>query len=96
MTITTTYTQLRSRLAEYLNEVTENREIVFVERKNKEKVALIASDELSSLLETAYLLQSPANAERLLAALGRALKYEGENLSLQALQAEVGFEPEAT
>jgi len=90
MTITSTYTQVRSNLAKYLNDVTENRDIVVIERKNKENVAMIAADELSSLLETAYLLQSPKNAERLFSALGRAMKNEGELLSLEALRAEVG------
>jgi len=94
MTITTNYTQLRTNLAKYLNDVTENRDIVVIERKDREKVAMIAADELSSLLETAYLLQSPKNAGRLLSALGRALKNEGELLSLEALRVEVGFEPE--
>lgn len=60
----------------------------------KGKVALIAADELTSLLETAYLLRSPKNAERLLAALGRALKNEGTFLSVGALRDEAGLEPE--
>ena len=38
---------------------------------------MIAADELASLTETAYLLRSPQNAERLLSALGRALKNQG-------------------
>jgi antitoxin YefM len=36
-----------------------------------EDVALIAADELTSLLETAHLLRPPANAERLLTTLAR-------------------------
>jgi len=93
MTITTTYTQLRANLAKYLDDAGENREIIMVERKQKGGVALIAADELSSLIETAYLLQSPRNAERLLGALGRALKKEGEAFSIEDLKAEVEFDP---
>jgi antitoxin YefM len=44
-------------------------------------------------METAYLLRSPKNAERLLSALGRALKGEGEPLSMEALRKEVNLEP---
>ena len=94
MAIQTTYTNARAHLAQLLDEVTEGREIVIIRRRKGESVAMIAADELTSLIETAYLLRSPRNAERLLAALGRALKGEGKALSLEELQAEVGFERE--
>lgn len=92
MTIQTTYTQARDGLAKLLDQVTHNREIVVIQRRGEEEVAMIAASELESLLETAYLLRSPANAERLLAAFGRALKGEGESLSLEALRREVSLE----
>ncbi|HPV06444.1 MAG TPA: type II toxin-antitoxin system prevent-host-death family antitoxin [Aggregatilineales bacterium] len=94
MTVYTSYTQARENLAALLDRVTKDREIVIIERRGHEEVALIAADELSSLLETAYLLQSPANAKRLLAALGRALKYEGQSLTPDELRAEVGLDSE--
>ena len=43
-------------------------------------------------METAYLLRSPANAERLLSALGRALKNEAEPLTIEDLRHEVNLE----
>jgi antitoxin YefM len=43
-------------------------------------------------METAYLLRSPANAERLLSALGRALKNETQPLSVDALRHEMNLE----
>lgn len=92
MTIETTYTQARADLARLLDEVTLHREIVVIQRRHGEAAALIAADELNSLLETAHLLRSPANAERLLGALGRALNLEGAPLSLAALASEVGIE----
>lgn len=94
MTIHTTYTRARAELARLLDDVTENREIVIIERRGGESAALISADELSSLLETAYLLRSPANAERLLDALGRALKRDGLPLEPDDLRQEVGLEPE--
>ena len=93
MTIHTTYTQARASLAKLLDEVTHNREVVVIQRRGEEEVALIAASELTSLMETAYLLRSPANAERLLSALGRALKVEGEAMDLEALRKEVNLEP---
>jgi antitoxin YefM len=94
MTIQTTYTQARASLAKLLNEVTQNREIVVIQRRGSEDVALISAEELSSLLETAYLLRSPRNAERLLTALGRALKNETSPQSIEELRKEVGLEGE--
>jgi antitoxin YefM len=91
MTIQTTYTQARASLAKLMDQVVHDREIVVIQRRNQEDVAMISAAELSGLLETAYLLRSPQNAERLLNALGRALKNEGVQLSLDELRGEVGF-----
>jgi antitoxin YefM len=92
MTIQTTYTQARDGLAKLLDQVTHNREIVVIQRRGEEEVAMIAASELASLLETAYLLRSPANATRLLSALGRALKNEGEPQGVQDLRRELDLE----
>lgn len=91
MTIQTTYTQARDGLAKLLDQVTHDREIVVIHRRGEEEVAMIAASELESLMETAYLLRSPANAERLLAALGRALKNEASPKTLDDLRQEVGL-----
>ena len=82
MTIQTTYTHARANLAALCDEVTANREVVIIHRRGAEDVALIAAEELSGLLETAHLLRSPKNAERLLAALACAQR---RTLSLQSL-----------
>lgn len=95
MTTEITYSQARANLASLLDDVTENREVVIIHRRHGADAALIAADELTSLLETAYLLRSPANAERLLTALNDALKGHGRPLSLTELRAEVGFDGEA-
>ncbi|MFZ3079294.1 MAG: type II toxin-antitoxin system Phd/YefM family antitoxin [Bellilinea sp.] len=79
MTIHTTYTQAWDGLAKLLDRVTYNREVVVIQRRGEEEVAMIAASELASLIETAYLLRSPANAKRLLSALGRALKNEEDS-----------------
>ena len=92
MTIQTTYTQARNGLAKLLDQVTHDREVVLIQRRGEEEVAMIASSELASLTETAYLLRSPANAARLLSSLGRALKNEVTPQTLSDIKQEVGFE----
>ena len=67
--------------------------MVIIQRRGEEEVAMIAASEFVSLMESAYLLRSPANAERLLSALGRALKGEGEQQSVEALRNEVNLKP---
>ena len=92
MSIHTTYTHARERFASYINEVTENREIVIISRRGREDVAMIAASELSSILETAHLLRSPANAERLRKALARVAEEEPAYQSIDELRKEVGLD----
>jgi antitoxin YefM len=94
MTIQTTYTQARAQLATLLDQVTNNREVVIIQRRGAEDVAIIAADELTSLLETAHLLRSPANAERLLNALARVRQGSGSPQSIDDLRREVGLAEE--
>jgi antitoxin YefM len=60
-----TYSHARAHLSEVLDRVTPDRNIITITRRNQPEGALIAADELSSLLESIYLLRSPANAKRL-------------------------------
>jgi antitoxin YefM len=92
MTIHTTYTQARANLAALFDEVTNSREVVIIQRRGAEDVALIAADELTSLLETAHLLRSPANAERLLTALERVRERVGAPQTLDDLRREADFD----
>ena len=73
-----TYTQVQASLARLLDQVTHGHAVVVIKRRGEEDVAMISATELESLLETAYLLRSPKNADRLLTALGRALKNEDD------------------
>jgi len=88
----TTYTNARANFAGLCDEVTENREIVLIRRRNGSNVAMIAADELQSLVESSHLMRSPKNAERLLSALERALKGGGKVSSVKSLRSEVGIE----
>lgn len=94
MPIQTTYTQARANLASLWDEVVQNREMVIIQRRGTEDVVLISADELAGLLETAHLLRSPKNAERLLRALARAERREGIPQSVEELKKEVGLDQE--
>jgi len=94
MPIQVSYSEARANLAQLWDEVAQNRETVVITRRGSENVALISAAELASLEETAYLLRSPKNAERLLTALLRVRKGEGEPQSIEALKAEVGLDEE--
>lgn len=91
MTIEVSYSQARQNLASLLNEVTQDRQVVIINRRGGEPAALIAADELAGLTETAHLLRSPANAIRLLKALARALKGGGQTMTIDELSVEVGL-----
>jgi antitoxin YefM len=87
-----TYTYVRDNLARLLQEVEEHRDVVIINRRGHEDVALIPAGELESLVETAHLLRSPKNAERLLTALRRALARKGKVQTVAELRAQLGLE----
>ena len=59
---TMTYTESRARYAEVLDQVVNDREEIVITRQGHESAVIIALDEYESLMETVYLMQSPANA----------------------------------
>lgn len=87
----TTYTNLRQSLASVLDRVANDHEIVIVRRKGDKRVAMVPADELAGLLETAHLLRSPKNAQRLLAALRRAKAKKGVSETVDKLRREFGL-----
>lgn len=95
MSIETTYTQARASFATLCDAATNDRETVIIHRRGAEDVALVAAAELRSLQETAHLLRSPNNAERLLRALMRALERSEAPRSVADLRAEVGIDESA-
>jgi antitoxin YefM len=90
MPIETTYSNARNNLASLLDQVTDDREVVVIKRRGHEAVAMITETELSSLLETAHLMSSPRNAERLLNALKRAQAGTTKPSSIEELRKEFG------
>lgn len=88
----TTYTQLRDKLASVLDHVSAEQDVVIVRRKGAGDVALIPANELTAIMETAHLLRSPKNANRLLRAFRRAGKETGKPESLDKLRREMKIE----
>ena len=95
MATETTYTSLRENLASVLDRVFEDREIVIVRRKGSKDVALVPASELAGLLETAHLLRSPRNAQRLLTALRRAELGKTKPRTVDQLRREIHIDPGA-
>jgi len=85
------YTHARANLKALLAQAAESREPVIIHRRGGD-VALIAADELRSLMETVHLLRSPKNAERLLRALTRATQGRGRRQSVAKLWRVVGLD----
>jgi antitoxin YefM len=88
----TTYSQARMNLASLLDQVCDESQIIVIKRRNQKNVALIAEDELSSLLECVYLLRSPENAQRLFRALEWTETAEATPQTLVELKEELGIE----
>jgi antitoxin YefM len=91
MPVETTYTSLRERLASVLDQVANDQEVVIVRRRGAKDVAMIPAEELTSLMETAHLLRSPKNTQRLVAALQRATRGKGKSESVEKLRREIGL-----
>jgi antitoxin YefM len=66
------YSELRSNLASYMDEVCDDRSTLVVTRQNARSVVLMSEQEYEGLMETVHLLKSPVNAARLLRSIDEA------------------------
>ena len=92
MAVETTYTALREKLAGFLDQVTDDREVVIVRRRGARDVAMVPAEELAGLMETAHLLRSPKNAERLFDSLRELDQGKGEVVTLEDLRYSSGLD----
>ncbi len=88
----TTYTGARKNLAALMDQVTDTHEPVLIRRRGKEPVALVAAEDLSSWMETAYLLRSPRNAEILREAIAQDESGQVEVIDVDELAKRLGLE----
>lgn len=59
------YTEFRTELKSYLDNVEDNNETLIIKRKTGKGTVLISLKEYNSIMETVHLLSSKANADRL-------------------------------
>ena len=88
---TITYSMARDHLAEVWDKTVSSREPVIVSRRGAESIVMLPLEEWEGLQETAHLLRSPTNARRLLAALNRLDRGEGEVLPVEAMALRSGL-----
>ncbi|MCP9886720.1 type II toxin-antitoxin system prevent-host-death family antitoxin [Cyanobium sp. ATX 6A2] len=60
------YTAARANLAGTMSRVCDDHEPVVITRRGEPAVVMLSLEDFKALEETAYLLRSPANAQRLL------------------------------
>ncbi len=92
MMIQATYSNARANFAKLLNTVSDDHEVVVIDRRGKESVAMISLSELDGLSETAHLLRSPENARRLMSAIKRSKMRKTKAMTVDELKRKVGFE----
>lgn len=63
-----TYSAARANLASTMDRVCSDHEPLIITRNGEQSVVMLSLEDFQALEETAYLLRSPANARRLLAA----------------------------
>ncbi len=63
--IAANFSEFRTNLKNYLDNVEDNNETLIVKRKTGKGTVMISLDEYNSIMETVHLLSSKANADRL-------------------------------
>ncbi len=59
------FTEARNRLKSVLDQVVSDNDCTVITRRDSEDAVVMSLDHYNSLMETVYLLKSPANAEHL-------------------------------
>jgi antitoxin YefM len=77
-----TYTSARSDLAKTMKKVCDDHNPIVITRKNTEAVVMISLEDYEALNETAYLLQSPKSAKRLIESIKELEKGKGKERDL--------------
>jgi len=63
--IAANFTEFRTDLKKYLDEVENNHETLIIKRKSGKGTIMVSLEEYNSIMETVHLLSSKANADRL-------------------------------
>jgi antitoxin YefM len=71
------YSAARANLAKTMDRVCDDHEPLIITRNGEQSVVMVSLADYKALEETAHLLRSPANARRLLAAIGQLAEGKG-------------------
>ena len=71
------YTSVRANLAKTMEQVCEDHTPVIITRKTQPSVVMLSLEDYQAMEETAYLLRSPANAQRLIHSIAELEKSKG-------------------
>ena len=91
MNMTISLDRFRSGLKSVCDRVCLDHEPVLVTRRNGDDVVVISKEDYSAMLETFYLMRSPANAKRLNEAVGRDRSEQITFTNTDDLRNEVGL-----
>ena len=80
--IAANFTEFRSELRKFLDNVENNHETLIIKRKSGKGAVMISLDEYNSIMETVHLLSSKANAVRLYESIQQMRKGETVNHEL--------------
>lgn len=77
-----TYSTARANLASTMDRVCNDHEALIITRNGAQSVVMLSLEDFQALEETAYLLRSPTNAKRLLAAVAQLAAGKGTEREL--------------
>ena len=77
-----TYTTIRADLASAIDRVCNDHEALIITRNGGQSVVMLSLEDYKALEETAYLLRTPANAQRLLSAVTKLSTGNGDRRKL--------------
>jgi len=77
-----TYTTVRANLASVMDRVCDDHEALIITRNGEQSVVMLSLEDYKALEETSYLLRTPANAKRLLAAVTQLAANNGVERTL--------------
>ena len=80
------YTAARQSLADTMDKVIDGHEPVIITRQKSGAVVMMSLEDFNSIQETAYLLSSPANAERLRASMAECKAGNVRSVTLDELE----------
>lgn len=72
------YSEARENFKQVLDRVSDDCDSTLIKRRDREDIVLLSKSHYDSIMETLYLMRSPANAKHLMDAIARDKAGEGE------------------